>query len=143
MIKKNTEKKISARSEHFKKIRARRTLAIAEDYTELVADLIETKGNVKVCDIAQNMGVSHVSVLRTLKRLVRDGYLTYDALRCIELTQKGKEVAVFSKQKHLVLTEFFLRLGVPGHIVATDVEGIEHYISPTTLEALIAHMCTF
>ncbi len=134
------EEKKSKRSEYFKETRANRLFQIIEDYTELVADLIEVHGSVKVCDLAREMGVSHVSVLKTVKRLVRDGYLSYGEARCIELTLKGRETAAFSKKKHLILTEFLQSIGVPEDVVATDVEGIEHYISPTTLEALITHM---
>lgn len=58
----------------------------------------------------------------------------------IDLTIKGREMASFSKRKHLILSNFLLKLGIPEHIVATDVEGIEHYISPTTLKALEQHL---
>lgn len=136
----NVEQKSRERAAHFKEARTNRHFEIAEDYTELIADLIENQGNVRICDIAREMGISHVSVLRTIKRLVRDGYLVKDTTRCIELTQKGRAMAIFSKKKHLILTEFLLNLGIPEHIVATDVEGIEHHISSTTLEAIAAHV---
>lgn len=136
----SVDKKKSGRAAHFKEARTNRLFEIAEDYTELIADIIDCQGHVKICDIAREMGISHVSVIRTIKRLVRDGYLAKETARCIELTQKGREMAIFSKKKHLILTEFLLKLGIPEHIVATDVEGIEHYISSTTLEAIAAHM---
>ena len=82
-----------------------------------------------------------MSVIRTIKRLSRDGYLLKNS-HLIELTPKGKELAIFSKQKHQILTEFLLKLGIPESVVATDVEGIEHFISPITLEALQNHMKT-
>ncbi len=132
----------SERAKHFKETRANRLYEIAEDYTELIANLIEEKELVRVCDIAREMGISHVSVLRTLKRLERDGYLVKDGGRSIILTEKGVETAHFSKRKHLVLTDFLLKLGISKDIVATDVEGIEHYISPTTLKAIETHLQT-
>src|ERR1700733_8142327 len=132
--------KNSGRAVHFKEARVNRLFEIVEDYTELIADIRERQGYVHICDIAREMGVSHVSVLRTIKRLVRDGLLAKKAPRCIELTQRGREMAIFSKKKHLILTEFLLHLGIPEHIVATDVEGIEHHISSTTLEAIATHM---
>jgi DtxR family transcriptional regulator, manganese transport regulator len=137
---KSEERHICRKPEHFKEIRAHRLLTIAEDYTELIADLIANKGHVRVCDIARDMGVSHVSVLKTIKRLVRDGYITYNATQSFELTQKGQETAAFSKKKHLILTEFFLHLGIPECIVAKDVEGIEHYVSAATLDAIITFL---
>lgn len=124
------------RAKHFKETRIQRQKEIAEDYTEMIADLIESKAKARVCDIAKQMGISHVSVLKTIKKLIRDGYLVKGIHPLIELTEKGKSTAVFSKKKHLVLYEFLLKLGIPEDIVAIDVEGIEHHISPETLQAI-------
>ncbi len=131
--------KIGRRASYFKQARKNRLLEIAEDYTELIADYLHVKGHIRVRDIAREMGVSHVSVVRTIKKLIRDGYLIENA-ESIALTEKGKEMAAFSKKKHLVLTEFLLALGIPEHVVATDVEGIEHHISPDTLKALTSYL---
>lgn len=136
----SVQKKNNDRAAHFKETRINRLFEIAEDYTELIMDLIKDQGHARICDMAREMGISHVSVLRTIKRLVRDGYLVKNTNRCIELTPKGSEMGFFAKKKHLILTQFLLSLGIPEHIVATDVEGIEHYISPTTLKAIEAHI---
>jgi len=135
----NKESTISERAVHFKETRSKRIFEIAEDYTELIFDLIKTRGEARVCDIAREMGISHVSVLKTLKRLVREGFLNKNS-QAINLTSKGEDMAIFSKKKHLVLSQFLLKLGVPEHIAATDVEGIEHHVSNVTLEAIEAHM---
>lgn len=137
MRKKNS--KNSVRAAHFKETRNNRLSEISEDYTELINDLSETQGQVRICDISRELGVSHVSVLKTVRRLIQDGYL-YKNFRYIGLTPKGKEMAVSSKRKHLILSDFLRKLGVPESIAATDVEGIEHYISSTTLEAIYSHM---
>lgn len=131
---------MSKRAIHFKETRAQRAIETAEDYTELVADLIETKGYARVCDMAREMGISHVSVLNTIKRLVRNGYLSKGELQTIELTELGQKTARFAKRKHHILSEFLRSLGVPEEILATDVEGIEHYISETSLKAIEAHL---
>lgn len=131
--------KSSKRAVHFKETRDKRLFEIAEDYTELIVDLIKSQGEARVCDIAREMGISHVSVLNTIKRLERDNLLKKTS-QGITLTSKGKKMAGFSKKKHLILSEFLLRLGVPEHIVATDVEGIEHHISRISLEAIEEHM---
>lgn len=136
------EKKVvqgGGRATPFKETRSKRLFEIAEDYTELIDDLIALNGQARVCDISRDIGVSHVSVIKTLKRLIRDGYLHRDDQK-IDLTPKGKEMAIFSKKKHQILSDFLRKLGVPEEIVATDVEGIEHYISLTTLEAIYSHM---
>jgi DtxR family manganese transport transcriptional regulator len=137
------EKKLgSERAEYFKKMRSNRLFELAEDYTELIADLMAAQKQPRVCDIAREMGISHVSVLKAIRRLIREGYLVKDSSKAIALTPKGEEMAVYSKRKHRVLSEFLLGLGIPEQIVAVDVEGIEHYISPDTLEAIAAHMKT-
>ncbi len=133
-------KKYSARAIHFRKARLQRLSELVEDYTEIIADLAKVQGRVRVCDIAREMGISHVSVLKTIKRLIREGYLIENSKPFIDLTPKGREIAAFSKKKHLILSNLLLKLGIPENIVASDVEGIEHHISPTTLQALETHL---
>ncbi len=132
--------KCSQRAAHFKETRNNRLYEIAEDYTELIADIINVQGYARVCDVAREMGITHVSVLNTLKRLIRDGYLEKNSDGTIDLTSKGTEMAFFSKKKHQILSKFLKLIGVPEHIAATDVEGIEHHISSTTLEAIEANV---
>ena len=130
----------SERALYFKKARLERFCEIAEDYTEMIADLMEDHGKVRICDLAQELGVSHVSVIKTIKKLIRDGYLIDNIHPQIDLTPKGKEMACYSKKKHRILTQFLIQLGVPEEIAAGDVEGIEHHISPETLNAFEAHL---
>lgn len=136
----NRKMKPSQRALYFKKARLQRFYEIAEDYTEMIADLMERCNKVRICDLAQEMGVSHVNVIKTIKKLIRDGYLIDHIHPLIELTPKGKAMAIFSKKKHLILSDFLLKLGIPENIVSGDVEGIEHHISPETLSALEAHL---
>lgn len=127
------------RALHFKICRQKRHIELAEDYTEMIADYLEEKGAIRVCEIAKEMGVSHVSVLKSIKKLKRDGLLIENH-QSIALTQKGKEMAAFSKRKHQILTNFLLLLGVSDAIAAVDVEGIEHHVSPETLVAIEAFL---
>ncbi len=129
-----------SRAKHFKEARTQRLREIPEDYTEMISDLIQSRGEVRVCDLAREMGISHVSVLKSVKKLIRDGYLTKNQNQAIELTAIGEAVGTFSKQKHEILLEFLLKLGVPEQIAAADVEGMEHHISKETLQALTEHL---
>lgn len=133
----------SERAIHFQEKRKQHLLEIAEDYAELIAELIEIHGKARVCDLAREMGISHVSVLKTLNKLTRDGYVTKNVQNTIALTAKGKELALFSKKKHAILFEFLNKIGVPEQVAAADVEGIEHHISITTLEAIETHLQNF
>ena len=77
----------------FKRIRRDHSLEIAEDYIELISDLIETTGEARAVDLASNLGVSKPTVNATIQRLQKDGYVDSKPYRAIFLTQKGKELA--------------------------------------------------
>lgn len=111
---------------------------LAEDYVEIVADLIATTGEARVVDIAQRLGVSHVTVVRTLARLQKLGLVTTRPYRSIFLTGEGARLAEASRRRHEIVLNFLLSLGVPSAIAHTDAEGIEHHVSPQTLAAFEA-----
>lgn len=124
------------RADAFKKTRTHHLLEAAEDYTELVAELIEKNGEARIRDIAHQLGISHVTALRTVGRLVRDGFLKTAPRAPITLTPKGAKIAKESKERHEILLDFLIKIGVPRETALIDVEGIEHHISPVTLRAV-------
>lgn len=123
-------------AKRFVAARKTRSLEAAEDYTELIADLIEDKGEARTCDIAKHLGISHVTAIRTIKRLQLEGYLSTSQHKPVELTKKGEKTAAYSKERHELLLDFFVSIGVPKKIAEVDVEGLEHHISPRTLRAI-------
>ena len=125
----------SSRAKPFIATRRHHLLETAEDYVELVADLIQSKGEARISDIATRLGVSHVTVVRTIRRLQRKGYLYTEPYKPITLTENGENLALFSKSRHDFLLKYLISLGVPEEIAAIDVEGMEHHISVETLEA--------
>jgi DtxR family manganese transport transcriptional regulator len=108
---------------------------LAEDYAETIADLIAESGEARVVDIARRIGVSHVTVVRTVARLQRDGLVTAKPYRAIFLTDSGEKLAAKSRERHRVVVDFLLSLGVPPAVAHADAEGIEHHVSPQTLAA--------
>ncbi|MEL6715039.1 MAG: manganese-binding transcriptional regulator MntR, partial [Planctomycetota bacterium] len=94
--------------------------------------------DVRVRDLAARFGVSHVTVSRTVDRLQRDGWVQTEPYRAIELTQRGAELAVRSRKRHAVVLRFLLALGISPPAALADAEGIEHHVSPTTLDVLRA-----
>jgi DtxR family transcriptional regulator, manganese transport regulator len=108
----------------------------AEDYAEAIAELSRTVGEARAVDLARRLGVSHVTVIRTVGRLQRDGYVQTQPYRSIFLTDKGQRLAAASRRRHDIVVEFLRRLGVPEAIAQADAEGIEHHVSPETLAAL-------
>ena len=112
----------------------------AQDYAEMIAELIETTGEARVIDLARRLGVTHVTVSRTLQRLRRDGLITSLPYRSIFLTAAGKRLSEESRHRHEVVVEFLQSLGVPAAVAQSDAEGIEHHVSRETLGALVRHL---
>lgn len=108
----------------------------AEDYVELIEALIEETGEARAVDLAERLGVSHVTVSKTIQRLQREGYVTTQPYRSIFLTDKGRQVAVDSRARHELVLKFLRKLGVPEAVAETDSEGIEHHVSEETLDAM-------
>ncbi|MEO1534574.1 MAG: manganese-binding transcriptional regulator MntR [Planctomycetota bacterium] len=105
----------------------------AEDYVEAIADTIEAQGSCRVTDLADRFGVTHVTVIRTIQRLERDGLVRTEPYRPVELTLKGHTLAEACKRRHDIVYRFLLAIGVPAEVAAVDAEGIEHHVSDATL----------
>jgi len=107
----------------------------AEDYVEAIAELIASCGEARTTDIAQTLGVSHVTVVRTVQRLKREGLVSSKPYRSIFLTQSGRRLAVRAKARHEKVVAFLEALGVSPAAAREDAEGIEHHVSGETLAA--------
>lgn len=121
----------------FERVREDHASEIAQDYVELIADLIEENGEARAVEIAQRLGVSHVTVNKTIGRLKKEGLVTSEPYRAVFLTAKGQALADESKRKHEIVLAFLIRLGVPPSDAEIDAEGIEHHLSPSTLSAML------
>lgn len=120
----------------YQRTRADHARELAEDYVELIDDLVAETGEARAVDVADRLGVSHVTVTKTLGRLKRDGLVTAQPYRSIFLTPAGKKLAEQARKRHALVLAFLLKLGVPKKDAAADAEGIEHHISPATLNAM-------
>lgn len=109
-----------------------------QDYVEAIADLIAERGEARATDIARRLGVTHVTVIRTVRRLQRDGLATSLPYRSIFLTETGRELAANAKARHEIVVDFLVAAGVPLRVARKDAEGIEHHVSPETLAAFAA-----
>lgn len=112
----------------------------AEDYVELIAHLIETHGEARVAEMAVELGVSQVTVSKTVQRLQRDGYVVSRPYRSIFLTDEGKQLAEEATERHRIVVRFLVKLGVPVDVARIDAEGIEHHVSNETLHAMCRYI---
>ncbi|MDF1584970.1 manganese-binding transcriptional regulator MntR [Geminicoccaceae bacterium 1502E] len=120
----------------FERIRDDHRTEIAEDYVELIADLIEATGEARGVDLAGRLGVANATVNNAVARLQRDGLVRSEPYRSIFLTEKGWELARYCRRRHRIVLDFLHAIGVCPTTAAIDAEGIEHHVSPETLEAL-------
>lgn len=108
----------------------------AEDYLERIHELIERKGYARVVDIASSLKVRQASVTNMVKKLGNAGYLKYEKYRGLVMTEQGREVARRIQNRHATLSRFFSLFELDAETQRLDIEGIEHHLSPATLEML-------
>jgi len=119
----------------FGRARVQRSAALLEDYAELIADLLAADGEARPTDIARRLGVSHVTVVKAITRLKREGLATARPYRGVFLTEAGEALAARVRTRHRVVVDLLMAVGVPREDAENDAEGIEHHVSPQTLEA--------
>jgi DtxR family manganese transport transcriptional regulator len=124
-----------AQARRFGKTRSAQSTALFEDYVELIADLLATVGEARPTDIARRLGVSHVTAIKTIARLKREGMATGRPYRGVFLTEDGQKLAARVRARHRLVVDVLLALGVPAEAAEADAEGIEHYVSDVTLKA--------
>lgn len=111
-----------------------------EMYLETIHVLTQKKGEVRSLDIAEYMGFSKPSVSRAVGLLKKGQYITVDASGYITLTDAGLEIAEKIYERHILLTNFLVRLGVDEQTAAEDACKIEHDISDKSFEAIKNHI---
>ena len=119
----------------FSQARSARSAAMLEDYTELIADLIREHGEARTTDIARRLGVTHPTATKAIGRLKREGLAVSRPYRGVFLTEEGSAMAERVRARHRLVVELLVAVGVPLEAAETDAEGIEHYVSETTLDA--------
>ena len=122
-------------AERFGKARSAQSVAVTEDYVELIADLLAAGGEARLVDIARRLGVSHPTAVKSIRRLKREGLATARPYRGVFLTPAGQELAERVRARHRVVVELLRAVGVPQEAAEADAEGIEHHVSAVTLDA--------
>ena len=112
----------------------------AENYLEAILILKNERGAVRSIDIAQHMQFSKPSVSRAMSLLRGDGYITVDSDGFIELAESGLAIAERIYERHRLMTDWLVRIGVSPDTAAQDASKIEHDISEETFKKLKEHI---
>ena len=107
-----------------------------EMYLETIHVLYKKNGAVRSIDVGEYMGYSKPSVSRAMGILKSAGYIEIDKRGFITLTDSGLEVANRMYERHTLLTDLLVRLGVDEETAADDACKIEHHISEKSFEAI-------
>ena len=117
----------------FDRIRRAHQSEVAEDYVEMIAELITETGEARTVDLAARFGVTSPTVNAIIQRLQREDLVETRPYRSIFLTTAGQALADKARDRHRVVRDFLVTIGVPEIIAEEDAEGIEHHVSPETL----------
>lgn len=119
----------------FDRIRSDHRSEIAEDYVELIADLIDATGEARAVDLASRLGVTNATVNNTVGKLQREGLVRSEPYRSIFLTNAGRDLAEYCRRRHRIVYGFLRAIGVSAEAARADAEGMEHHVSRETLAA--------
>lgn len=112
----------------------------AENYLETILMLSKVRPVVRSVDIAEELGFKKSSVSVAMKNLREKNHITVTKEGFIYLTESGREIAEMIYERHQLLTEWLVRLGVDEKIASQDACKIEHDISKESFEAIKKHI---
>ncbi len=107
---------------------------MAEDYVELIGDLIADMGEARLTELAEHLGVTQATASKVIQRLQREGLVESRPYRSIFLTESGTAVAIASRDRHRIVHDFLRAIGVSETNADADAEGMEHHVSQETLD---------
>lgn len=112
-----------------------------EDYLEAVFVISKQRGNVRLTDIAEHLGVSKPSVNRAVNTLTQNGFLEHITYGDIVLTPAGESYAANVLRRHKLIKQFLMEtLGVDEENAENDACKMEHVMSPVTIEKLYEYI---
>ena len=118
-------------------------LESGEMYLETIYILSRESSAVRAIDVGEYMGFSKPSVSRAVGLLKNAGLVYTDELGYLKLTETGEKRAGEIYERHTVLTQLFINLGVDEETAAYDACRIEHYMSDKTFDAIKAHIARY
>lgn len=112
----------------------------AEMYLETILVLTQRNQNVRSIDIACELDYKKPSVSVAMKNLRENGYINVDPDGHITLTEKGRNIAETMYERHTIISDWLIRLGVDEETAAEDACRMEHVISKNSFEAIKRHL---
>lgn len=112
----------------------------AENYLETILILKNRKGSVRSIDIVNELDYSKPSISIAMKNLRENDYIVMDENGFITLTEKGAEIAETIYERHTLLSDWLMKLGVDEKTAVEDACRIEHVISADSFEAIKHHV---
>ncbi|MGD9918720.1 MAG: manganese-binding transcriptional regulator MntR [Paenirhodobacter sp.] len=135
-----TAEPLPVSSARFSQARAAQSMAVLEDYAEMIDDLTQDLGEARITDIAARMGVTHPTATKAVARLKREGLAMSRPYRGVFLTETGAALAARVRARHRTVVDLLVAVGVPQETAELDAEGLEHHVSEVTLHAFEAFL---
>jgi len=111
----------------------------AEMYLETIFVLSKRNPNVRSIDVATELNYKKPSVSVAMKNLRENGFISMDEGGYLKLTEKGQQIAETMLERHTLLSEWLIHLGVDKDIAVEDACRMEHVISAESFEAIKRH----
>lgn len=121
-------------NEHMKRLESQ------EDYLEKILQISQKKGIVHAIDVAKEMSFSKPSVSIAMNKLKEAGYIIINDKGEISLTEVGLSIAEKTLEKHIILSNFLISLGVDEEVAKADACRLEHDISDVSWQAIKKHV---
>lgn len=106
-----------------------------EDYLEMIYRASMKEGFTKMTTLADNLNVKVSSATKIVQKLSSLGFVKYEKYGIIQMTPRGKDKGEFLLKRHQIIEKFFTNIGIKDKIL-TQVEMIEHHLSPDTVDHL-------
>ncbi len=108
----------------------------AEDYVEAIASIEANGTECRLKDLSAHFGVSHVTASKILARLSREGLVETKPYSPVRLSEQGFAMAKAARQRHQLVLDFLIALGVTPDTAQIDAEGLEHHVSDETIRCI-------
>ncbi len=120
----------------FKKYLNKNLTASMEDYIEMIYRLSISNGYTRIQELADNLNVSPPSTSIMIQKLAKLGYLKYHKYGVVVLEEKGKRMGHRLLERHTIVSQLLLTIGIDPKNVLVETEKIEHTLSTQSIKCI-------